>query len=54
MRGRDRWIAQDLRPFAAPFLTRRRARLLAAEEREHVAVLLTELERWREGKPGLS
>ena len=26
---------------------------LAAEEREHVAVLLTELERWREGKPGL-
>jgi rubrerythrin len=26
---------------------------LGAEEREHVAILLTELERWREGKPGL-
>jgi glutamate synthase (NADPH) small chain len=26
---------------------------LGAEELEHVAILLTELERWREGKPGL-
>lgn len=26
---------------------------LAAEEREHVAVLSTEYERWRDGKPGL-
>ena len=26
---------------------------LAAEEREHVALLTTELERWRAGKPGL-
>ncbi len=28
-------------------------RELAAEEREHVALLTTELERWRAGKPGL-
>ena len=26
---------------------------LAAEEREHVALLTTELERWQAGKPGL-
>ena len=26
---------------------------LAAEEREHVQLLATELQRWREGKPGL-
>ena len=26
---------------------------LAAEEREHVALLTTELERWKIGKPGL-
>ena len=26
---------------------------LAAEEREHVALLTTELERWKAGKPGL-
>jgi hypothetical protein len=28
-------------------------RELAAEEREHVAILTTELERWKLGKPGL-
>jgi rubrerythrin len=26
---------------------------LAAEEREHVDLLVTELERWKQGKPGL-